>query len=86
MHAELRKLYYDTASLNHISSLPALLKLVPSSQVLLGSDYPLAGAPPTDVMIKKAVEEFEASKPSARLRRAVERDNAIRLIPRIANI
>jgi len=86
MHAELAKLYYDTASLSPDSTLPALLKIVPSSQILLGSDYPLAGPPPTDVMIKRAVEEFEAMKPSPRLRRAVERDNAIRLLPRIAKI
>jgi 6-methylsalicylate decarboxylase len=86
MPAELRKLNYDTASLSPVSTLPALLKIVPASQVLLGSDYPLAGPPPTDVMITRAVEEFEAMKPSAALRQAVERDNAIRLIPRIARI
>lgn len=86
MHAELSKLYYDTASLSSISTLPALLKIVPSSQIMLGSDFPLAGPPPTDVMIKRAVEEFEAMKPSAKLRQAVERDNAVRLLPRIAEI
>jgi 6-methylsalicylate decarboxylase len=84
--AELRKLYYDTASLSAISTLPALLKIVPASQVLLGSDYPLAGAPPTDIMVKKAVAEFEEMKPSAKLKQAVEHDNAVRLIPRIAKI
>jgi len=84
--AELRKLHYDTASLSAISTLPALLKIVPASQVLLGSDYPLAGAPPTDVMVKKAVAEFEEMKPSAKLKQAVEHDNAVRLLPRIAKI
>jgi 6-methylsalicylate decarboxylase len=86
MHAELSKLYYDTASLSAVSTLPALLRIVPSTQVLLGSDYPLAGAPPTDVMIKRAVDEFEAMKPSPKLKEAVERDNALRLVPRIAKI
>jgi predicted TIM-barrel fold metal-dependent hydrolase len=86
MHAELSKLYYDTASLSSISTLPALLRIVPPSQVLLGSDFPLAGPPPTDVMIKRAVDEFEAMKPSEKLQRAVERDNALRLLPRIAKI
>lgn len=84
--AELKKLHYDTASLSAISTLPALLKIVPASQVLLGSDYPLAGAPPVDVMVKKAVAEFEEMKPSAKLKQAVEHDNAVRLIPRIAKI
>ncbi len=86
MHGELEKLYYDTASLDPDVTLPALFKMVPPTQVLLGSDYPLAGPPPTDVMVKRAVEEFEAYKPSATLKRAVERDNAIRLLPRIAKI
>jgi predicted TIM-barrel fold metal-dependent hydrolase len=84
--AELQKLHYDTASLSAVSTLPALLKIVPASQVLLGSDYPLAGPPPTDVMVKRAVEEFEAMKPSPALRQAIERDNAVKLIPRIATI
>jgi hypothetical protein len=37
-------------------------------------------------MIKRAVAEFEAYKPSPRLRSAVEHDNAVRLLPRIAKI
>jgi predicted TIM-barrel fold metal-dependent hydrolase len=86
MHAELVKLHYDTASLDPKVTFPALLKMVPPTQILLGSDYPLAGPPPTDVMIQHAVEEFEAYKPSATLTRAVEHDNAVRLLPRIANI
>ena len=86
MHAELVKLYYDTASLDPTVTFPALLKMVPPTQILLGSDYPLAGPPPTDIMIQHAVEEFEAYKSSARLKRAVEHDNAVRLLPRIANI
>ena len=84
--AELGKLYYDTASLNPEVTLPALLKLVPPSQILLGSDYPLAGAPPVEVMVQKAVKEFEDMHPSAKLKQAVEHDNAVRLLPRIAKI
>ena len=84
--AELKKLHYDTASLSAVSTLPALLKIVPASQILLGSDYPLAGPPPVVVMVKKAVAEFEEMKPSAKLKQAVEHDNAVRLLPRIATI
>ena len=83
MAAELRKLYYDTASMNAQTAIPALLNIVPSTQLLLGSDYPLAGPPPVNVMIEKAVEEFEAYKPSPALKVAVERDNALRLMPRL---
>jgi predicted TIM-barrel fold metal-dependent hydrolase len=37
---ELRKLYYDTANATHPASMAALLKLIPSSQIMYGSDYP----------------------------------------------
>jgi predicted TIM-barrel fold metal-dependent hydrolase len=86
MHKELVKLYYDTASLDPEVTLPALIKMVGPSQILLGSDYPLAGPPPTDIMVKKAVKQFEDMHPSAKLKQAVEHDNPIRLLPRIAKI
>jgi 6-methylsalicylate decarboxylase len=38
--AEFRRLYYDTANATHPSSMAALLKLIPGSQVVFGSDYP----------------------------------------------
>jgi 6-methylsalicylate decarboxylase len=38
--AEFRRLYYDTANATHPASMAALLKLVPPSQVVYGSDYP----------------------------------------------
>lgn len=37
---EVRKFYYDTAQANTPGALGALLEMVPSSQVLYGSDYP----------------------------------------------
>jgi 6-methylsalicylate decarboxylase len=86
MHAELVKLYYDTASLDPKVTFPALLRMVPPTQILLGSDYPLAGPPPVNIMVKKAVAEFEAYHPSPKLKRAVEHDNAVRLLPRITKI
>jgi predicted TIM-barrel fold metal-dependent hydrolase len=38
--AEFKRLYYDTANATHPSSMAALLKLIPGSQVVFGSDYP----------------------------------------------
>jgi predicted TIM-barrel fold metal-dependent hydrolase len=37
---EFKRLYYDTANATHPASMAALLKLIPSSQITYGSDYP----------------------------------------------
>jgi predicted TIM-barrel fold metal-dependent hydrolase len=84
--AELRKLHYDTAGTSAKTTIPALLNVVPSTQLLLGSDYPLAGPPPTNVMVEQAVESFESYHPSPALKAQVEHDNAVALVPRLAQI
>jgi predicted TIM-barrel fold metal-dependent hydrolase len=40
IEAALRRLYYDTANGTHPASMAALMKLVPSSQISYGTDYP----------------------------------------------
>ena len=73
---ELQKFYYDTAQANHPGALAALLKLAPISQILFGTDYPYrTGAEEADGL---AAQHF----PAADLR-AIERDNALRLLPRL---
>jgi len=70
---ELRRFYYDTAQANHAGALAALMKLVPVSQVLLGTDYPF----------RRALEEIAGVTNygfSAGDVRAIERDNALRLL------
>jgi predicted TIM-barrel fold metal-dependent hydrolase len=49
IEAELKKLYYDTANATHPSSMAALLKLIPATQVVYGSDYPYV---PMDTQVK----------------------------------
>ena len=49
VEAEFKRLYYDTANATHPSSMAALLKLVPSSQIMYGSDYPYV---PLDTQLK----------------------------------
>jgi predicted TIM-barrel fold metal-dependent hydrolase len=62
---ELKRQYYDTASASNPTSLSALLSVVPSSQVLFGSDFPFlsAGEPAADLMnsglAKDTVEAIE---------------------------
>jgi predicted TIM-barrel fold metal-dependent hydrolase len=70
---ELRKFYYDTAQANHAGALAALLKLVPVSQVVLGTDYPFRRA--ADEIAGVTSYGFAAADV-----RAIERDNVLRLL------
>lgn len=72
--AEFRRLYYDTANATHPAAMAALLKLVPASQVLFGSDYPYVAI---DV---QAAALRQLDLPAAAVR-AVESGNALKLVP-----
>ena len=76
MH-ELRKFHYDTALSTSPVPLGALLKLVPVTQVLFGTDFPSGGNMVDGV---KGLAECGFSAPDLR---AIERDNALRLVPRL---
>jgi predicted TIM-barrel fold metal-dependent hydrolase len=73
MH-ELRKFYYDTAQGNHDGALYALLKIVPPSQVLYGTDFPFRDG--AEVIGGLAKHGFSAAD-----RLAIARGNALRLFP-----
>jgi predicted TIM-barrel fold metal-dependent hydrolase len=75
--AELKRLYYDTANATHPASMAALLKLVPGSQVVFGTDYPY-------VPIHPQVEALETQGLPADLVQAIESGNAKRLLPRLS--
>lgn len=75
MH-ELKKFYYDTAQGNHEGALLALMKLVPVSQVLYGTDFPFRDG--AEVIGGLAKHGFSASE-----MRAIDRDNALRLLPQL---
>jgi predicted TIM-barrel fold metal-dependent hydrolase len=75
---QLKKFYYEVAQANHPGALAALLKLAPLSNVVFGSDYPLR--PVSEAVEGVAKYEFTAAQ-----RRAIERDNALRLVPRLKN-
>jgi predicted TIM-barrel fold metal-dependent hydrolase len=71
---ELKKFYYDTAQANHPGALAALLKIVTPEQMLFGTDYPYrTGA---EVIGGLAAQGFAAKD-----LRAIERENALRLLP-----
>jgi len=70
---EVRRFYYDTAQANHPGALAALTKLVPLTQVVLGTDYPFRHAA-SEVA---GVAEYGFTTGDLR---AIERDNAMRLL------
>ncbi len=73
---QLRTFHYEIAQANHHGALDALLAMVPASNVLFGSDYPLRPA-------SEAVEGLAAYSFTDAERLAIDRENAERLIPRI---
>jgi predicted TIM-barrel fold metal-dependent hydrolase len=75
MH-ELKKLYYDVASLTNAAAFNAIRELVGTSQLLFGSDYPF-WAPEIAV----AALHERALDPATT--RAIEHDNAAALLPRL---
>jgi predicted TIM-barrel fold metal-dependent hydrolase len=71
----IRKLHFDVANSVNTSSLPALMNLVPSSQIMFGSDYPY-------VPIKVTAGALDRYPLAAELKQAIDRGNAEHLFPR----
>jgi predicted TIM-barrel fold metal-dependent hydrolase len=70
---------YDLAGATNAGAVASLLQLVPPSQVLFGTDFPPGGAAADYVTAIRALKIF-----SEAALRGIERDNAVRLIPRFA--
>ena len=70
------KLYYDVANGAHPAMLAALMKLVPASQVLFGTDFPFVRMGPTIT----GLQEFGFGSTD---QEAIDRGNALRLFPRL---
>ena len=75
MH-ELRKFYYDTAQGHHDGALKGLFSIIPPSQVLYGTDYPFWDG-------RRVSGDFDKAGLSGADRMAIDRDNALRLFPRL---
>jgi 6-methylsalicylate decarboxylase len=74
--AEATKLYYDTAQTSNAAAMSALLKVVPVSQIVFGTDYPFRTA--ADHV--KGLQECGLFTPKNL--REIGRENAVRLLPR----
>ena len=73
---EIQKMYYDTAQAFNEYTLPTFTKLVPLSHMLFGTDYPFARGE----TVAGGLAKFGFSPAALR---AVERDNALALFPRL---
>ncbi len=73
---EMKRFYYETAQGTTPMQLAALLKMIPMSQVLFGSDYPYRPA-------MECVEGLEAWKFKPADLRAIEYGNCLRLMPQL---
>ncbi len=76
MH-ELRRLYVDVVGVTTPGALRAVLDVLPMSHLLYGSDYPF-WAPEATI---KGLAELKLAAADLR---AIERDNALKLMPRLA--
>ncbi len=72
---ELKRFYYDTAQISNAVTIGALAKLVPISQIVFGTDFPYRNA-------AEHVKGLTAAFSGDDLK-AIDRDNALRIIPRL---
>ncbi len=75
IEAEFRKLYFEGAQAYSPVNMDALMKLVPASHILFGTDY-------DRFPIAHSIRLFEALRLPANVRRGIERENALALLPR----
>jgi len=72
---ELGRFYYDTAQISNAVTIGALAKLVPISQIVYGTDYPYRTGFDHTNGLSKAFSGADLM--------AIERENALRILPRL---
>jgi predicted TIM-barrel fold metal-dependent hydrolase len=76
--AELTRFYYDTAQTSNKASMSALTAVIPTSQILFGTDYPY----------RTAIDHVKGLRAAGLFTDAqlmdIERGNAVRLVPRLS--
>jgi predicted TIM-barrel fold metal-dependent hydrolase len=76
--AELKKFYYDLAGADNVGAVASLQKLVSSDKILFGTDFPPGGR-----MLETAQTIRELNMFSEADLRLIDRDNVVRLLPRL---
>jgi 6-methylsalicylate decarboxylase len=72
----LRRQFYEIANSANLPAIAALKALIPTSQILFGSDFPLVPLPAT----AEGLGKLNLTEPELR---AIQRDNALALLPRL---
>src|SRR5579863_4595856 len=75
IEAEFRRLHYDTANATHPAAMAALTKLVPTSQITYGTDYPYFPLDQIENLRKLGLQPADLA--------AIANGNAARLLPRL---
>ena len=76
--AAIKRFYYDLAGATNKGAVASLLQLVTPSQVLFGTDFPPGGTAAAYAKALASLGMFSAAE-----MRAIERENAVRLLPRL---
>jgi 6-methylsalicylate decarboxylase len=76
---ELQKFYYDTAQAFNPYTLPSFKRLVPTSHIVFGTDFPLGGGQVAAVS-KGLIDNGGFTESELR---AIDRENALELLPRL---
>ena len=76
--SELKKFYYDLAGAANAGAIVSLQKLVNVDKIMFGTDFPPGG---TSMQVAQTLRELKMFSESDL--RAIERDNAVRLLPRL---
>jgi predicted TIM-barrel fold metal-dependent hydrolase len=77
MNGELKRFYYDTAAIPGVATMVALHEMVGVSQIVYGTDFPYGSASHTTQGVAAHFKGDDLKK--------VDRENALRLIPRLKN-
>jgi predicted TIM-barrel fold metal-dependent hydrolase len=75
--SELKKFYYDLAGAANRGAIASLLQLVPTTRIVFGTDFPPGG---TSAAVAKTIADLGMFNESDL--RAIDRENAVRLLPR----
>jgi predicted TIM-barrel fold metal-dependent hydrolase len=74
--AQVRKFFFDTAQAYNPYALASMTRLMPASQIVFGTDFPVI----TPAVTAQGLIDFGFSEAELRL---IDRDNALRLMPRL---